>query len=710
MRKTRDNIGRSKGLWLGLAIFGLAVFLRGLYLYDSSDNPTFSAPIVDSLTYDQMARGLVAGRGLTHEFFWQPLFYPLFLSLVYLLTGSSVLWARVIQVVLGGMTSVLSWRLGAKLLGRPAGILAGVITAVYLPLVFFEGELLAVGWAAFCGVALVLAFLGAGEKPDVRRCFLLGLCGGLSIITRPVFLPFFAVAYLWLVVVWIRARTEVKKVLYGCAAATAGFLLVAAPAAMLSYRVMGKARILPYSGGVNFYIGNNPDYKETINIRPGLGWRRFLELPHKQGITGEYEKERFFSEKTVQYIVRQPGGFLKGLVYKTVQFFNSREMPRNVDIYLFRKWSGLLRVGVWKASGFGFPFGVLLPLAVVGAVLCRRMVPVTVWLFMVLYPTSVILVFVTSRYRMPIVPVMSVLAAAGCASVWRAAREGQWSRLSAVAVVLFVVGFTAKAAGPFYAEQADYEPEFYYALADSLDKHGRPVEAVEAYSKAVALRPDYVEAHHNLGLLFVKLQKLPEAIEHYQAALKADPENPAVYEDLGVALYRQGKTEDAIAQYRRAIEIDPNKASVHDNLGTALFRLNRLPEALESYSAAIKLDPKDPASQNNIGNIYAMLNQLDKALEHYEISLRIRPGDPETLNNLANVLAGLGRFPQAIDTYREALKISPNDPGIYYNMGLCLKQEGRFGEAADALRKTLELNPRHSNARKALKNLPLAPP
>ncbi|MHC4622869.1 MAG: tetratricopeptide repeat protein [Planctomycetota bacterium] len=705
MRKKQAKATSSIKIWTGLGIFLLAVVVRGLYLYDSSDNPTFYAPIVDSLTYDQMARGLLGDTGLTHEFFWQPPFYPLFLSLVYLLSNCSIVGVKLVQMILGGVTCVLAYLLGAKLFGRRAGILAGVITGAYVPLVFFEEQLLAAGWAAFFSVAVVLCLLGTKEKMSVWRCFSLGLCGAFSIIVRPVFLPVLACGCLWLLVVGIRERIGIKKLSFGTVGFAAGFLAVAGPMAILSYHAMGRAKILPYSGGVNLYIGNNPNYRETVNIRPGLGWRKLTGLPHRHGVKDRYGQDEFFTRKVAEYAVSQPVSFSKGLAYKATQFLSSRETPRNVDVYLFRRWSGLLRAGVWKVGRFGFPFGVLLPLAVIGILFHRREVPAPIWLFLVLYPASVILVFVTSRYRMPIIPVMSVLAAAGCGAIWRALKGRGWRSLAVALVVFLAMGIISSAPGPFYAEQLDYEPELYYGLADSLDKRGRAPEAIEAYSRAVTLKGDYVEAHHNLGLLLVKQQRLSEAIAHYERALEVDPKNAGLHEDLGVALFKQGRTKEAIEQYYRAAEIDPNKASVYDNLGTAFFRLNRLAEALKHYSRSVELNPRDAALQNNIGNVLALLGQPEKAVEHYEISLRIRPEDPETLSNLANALAALGRFDEAVEKYTEALRIAPRDGGILCNLGACFERQGNIEKALEAYRRATALDPDNKRARQALERL-----
>jgi tetratricopeptide (TPR) repeat protein len=717
--KPHRKIISSQEIKVALQIFLLAAFVRAVYLYDSSDNPTFFAPIVDSLTYDQMAKGLIKTGSLTYEFFWQPLFYPLFLSLIYKLSNSSILTVKIVQALLGSVTSVLVYFLGKKLFNKTAGVLSGAFIALYMPLVFYDGELLAAGWSAFWAVALMLALIKTAEKPNLCSCFALGLFAALSIITRPEFLFFFTAASIWLVLIWIRRHTNPKKIVLYLSLLLAGFLSIASPVAFLSYRTVGKASFLPYSGGINLYIGNNPNYKETINIRPGLAWRKLTELPANYGIKGGFEQkqfssdkalnyihtqEQFFSDKAINYIRTQPASFLKGLLYKSAQFLSSRETPRNLDIYIFRKWSSLLQIGLWKSGRFGFPFGLLLPLAVIGLIFNWRKVCAPVWLFLILYPVSVILVFVASRYRIPIIPLIAILAAAGCTTIWHLFQSRNWAKLTFALVIILTIAISSSLAGPFYAEQLNYEPELYYFLADSLNKRGRTAEAVDAYSMAVTLRNDYVEAHHNLARLLVDAGRLDDAVEHYHIALKSDPNNADSYEGLGVALFKQGKVNDAIEYYRKAIEIEPDKATFYDNLGTAFFRLNRISEAIQCYSRAVELNPNDPVSQNNIGNAFVLQGQLSQAVEHYEISLSLKP-DAETLNNMANALSSLGKFQEAVVKYDQALRIAPKDAGIYCNLAVCLEKQGRTGEAVGAYQKALALEPQNKRAQQALERL-----
>jgi tetratricopeptide (TPR) repeat protein len=703
--KTDREIARSKGMLLGAGLFLLALCVRGVYLYESSDNPTFSAPIVDSMTYDLMARKAVEGAGITDEFFWQPSFYPLFLSAVYWFSNGSILCVKVLQVILGSLMCVLVYRLGKELFGGPTGLLAGVITAVYMPLVFFEGELMAVGWAAFWSVAGVLALVKAAEQPTARRCLFWGLCGTLSVVTRPVFVPFFAAGCVWLIVTWIRNRASPKQLAAGMVTVAGGFLIVAAPFGYLSYQVMGKASILPHSGGINLYVGNNPNYKETITIRPGLKWRKLTELPDRQGITDPFERQRFFKDKTVEYVISKPASFLKGLGYKTAQFLSSREMPRNVDIYLFRKWSALLRAGVWRAGGYGFPFGVLFPLAVVGLVYQRRKLPAAVWLIVILYPASVILVFVTARYRMPMIGLVAILAAAGCVTLRELLRARQWSRLTAALVLVLGAGLAGSLVGPFYAEQLDYEPELYYGLGDSLDKRGQTAAGIEAYSKAISLRSDYVEAHHNVALLLTKQKRPDEAVAHLSAAIKLEPNHAVFYKDLGNAFVAQGKVGDAIASYSKAVQLDPASPQAHRRLGLALASLGKFDAAINHYNLALQVETNDAQTHYSLGVAFQMKGELDKAVRQYTKALGIDPYLVDAHSNLGVIFARRKEYDKAIKSFSQALRLNPDSVETQYNLGLTLQSKGQTDKAIEAFNSVLAIEPAHKRARQALEKL-----
>jgi len=693
-----------------VGIFVLALAVRAVYLYDSSDNPTFLAPVVDSLTYDLNARDIANGLAMGREFFWQQFFYPFFLSTVYFISNSSIVFAKLVQILIGSVTCILTYLLGKRLFGERPGIAAGIIAAVYGPLIFFEAELLAAGWAGFWAVLLILLFLEAAEYRTLKLCLALGACVALSVVTRANFVPFVAACAVWLMAVWIRQRVGVKKLALQWLLLIAGFGTVTLPVAAKNYQVTGRFGFLPATGGLNLYIGNNPEFKATA-FRPGEPWKELVELPLRNGCKTADERQRFFYGRTWQYLREQPGDFLKGLARKTAELAGSREMPGHIDPYLFRKWSPVLGILMWKLGGFGFPFGILLPLSMLGLFFYWRKVPAPLWLFLVLYPASVILTHVEARYRIPIIPLMCVPAGAAIIRILEWIKLRQWPRLIGAAVFFAAVGFASSIAGPFYAEKnINYEVELRYVLGGSLANHGRMEEAIASYRNAIRQKPDYFDAYQNLGLLLVEQRKLPGAVEHYNRAIPIFPDRAALHEGLGLAFLEQGKINQAVEQFNKAIDIDPQRASAYDNLGRAFFSLNRPDEAHQQFAKSLELNPNQAVTHNNMGSLLASQGKMPEAIEHFEESLRLSPNQPRTLCNLGSAFACLAEFSKAREKFEAALRLAPNDAETYFNLGLCLQQQSRPAEAIAAFRQALTIDPQNNLARRALDELQMPNP
>jgi len=389
------------------------------------------------------------GKQIEPTFFWQACFYPFFLSRVYLFTGASIICAKLLQILLGSALCVLVYRLGQTVFDRRTGTLAGIITALYGPLIFFESKLLATSWASIWSVVLILLFLKAGEKKGLWLYLALGICGGLSIITRATFLPFFVAASIWLLFALRRASMPWKMIAARKAFVLMGVLLILAPVARICYQVTGYFSALPESGPVNLYVGNNPQTSKTITLRPGGDWKNLCNLPYQHGAKNRHQAGQFFIRWFWNYVTTQPLHYLTGLAHKTTQFLSSRELPRNVDVYGSRKYSRLFSAMTWKLHQFGFPFGILLPLTLLGFIgphfsTRRKMgtlrhrpgIPPPIVLFLIFYPFTVILVFVTARYRAPVIPVMAILAAAGFWVVIETIKTKRWGQMAAMTGVI----------------------------------------------------------------------------------------------------------------------------------------------------------------------------------------------------------------------------------------------------------------------------------
>lgn len=635
--KIRINPG-GKARWIGLGIFTLAMAARLVYMYEVSKSPTFTVPVIDSGTYDGLARSLIEEGTMNEKFFWQGFFYPLYLAGVYLLTGGSIIWAKLTQILLGSILCVLVYRLARDIFDRRMGLLAGVIVALYGPIIFFECELLATSWASIWSVVLILLLLRAAGNKSIWIYLAVGICGGIGTVTRATFLPFFAASCIWLLITLHRASKRWKTVPTRAGAIVAGFLLITMPVAALCFHTTGQFSPLPQSGPINLYIGNNPETPKTLMIRPGAEWRNLTRLPMVKGSESESEDRLFFMRRFWNFVTTQPGSYLEGLAHKTIQFLSSRELPRNVDVYLSRGYSRFFSVITWKARGFGFPFGVLLPLAVLGIIKCRSRIPAPVFLFLILYPVAIILVFVTSRYRTPVIPILAIPAAAGLSGIIETARiklrpgkaaadphspyaepaenpsmpinaggatEGPSAqlnaggpvrtrhRLGATATVFAVAAvlLLSSLPGPFATENFNYEAEMHCSVGFVLSTRGNLDRAVFHLSEALRLNPAYSDPHKFLGIILHRQGKPEEALRHFNKALDLNPPSEyLIHYYMGTALLDLGKTGQAAEHLHRALA---GAGAAKEQL--LITRISKILKSIETQPENTSMD--DPIPQ-----------------------------------------------------------------------------------------------------------------
>jgi tetratricopeptide (TPR) repeat protein len=281
---------------------------------------------------------------------------------------------------------------------------------------------------------------------------------------------------------------------------------------------------------------------KKIMIRPGAEWRELTRLPMVKGSMSDAEDRQVFTRLFLDYVKKEPGGYVSGLARKTAQFFSSRELPRNDDLYIARRYSSLLSALVWKAGRFGFPFGILLPLALVGIVRYARRIPVPVYLFMILYPAAIIAVFVSGRYRAPIVPILAIPAAAGFLFVVELIRARRRVMAGAAIAAVCVVAVATSATGPFAVETYNYEAEMHSIVGFELMKQKRMPEALDQFSEALRSDPNWGDAHKYTGLIMSQMRRHAEAAEHLRAALAQEPDSYLIRYYLGVTLLNLGRT------------------------------------------------------------------------------------------------------------------------------------------------------------------------
>src|SRR5262245_40008237 len=170
-------------------------------------SPFFSVLMADSRSYDHWARRLAGRQWIVHDVFYQAPLYPYFLGVVYAIGGHHVFVVRVLQAVLGSLSSVLLALAAERFfsspdsdVGRRVGLAAGLMLALYAPAIFFDGLIQKSTFDVFF-ICFALWLLS-------RRAWLwLGLAIGALTLTREN-----AIVFTVVIAVWAAVRPNAQQV------------------------------------------------------------------------------------------------------------------------------------------------------------------------------------------------------------------------------------------------------------------------------------------------------------------------------------------------------------------------------------------------------------------------------------------------------------------------------------------------------------------
>jgi tetratricopeptide (TPR) repeat protein len=242
------------------------------------------------------------------------------------------------------------------------------------------------------------------------------------------------------------------------------------------------------------------------------------------------------------------------------------------------------------------------------------------------------------------------------------------------------------------------DPVAHHDLGIALGKKGQTDEAISQYQEALRLEPDDAEAHNNLGIALVMKGQIDEAIRHFQESIRLKPDFAGTYYNLGNALAKKGRLDDAIRQFQQALRLKPDYADAHNNLGFALLNKGQIGEAIPQFQQALRLKPDDADTHNNLGTAFYQQGRTGEAIRQFQEALRLKPDYADAHYNLGVALYTKGQLDDAIRQFQEALRLRPGNADAHNNLGYALDQRGQTDEAIRQLHEALRLKPDYAEA------------
>lgn len=646
---------------MGLFIF--AFLVRFIYLNQIKSSPLFDAPQLDAKYHDQWAQMIVKGWDFEKGVFFRAPLYPYFLALVYKIFGHSFYMARVVQFLIGSLGCVLIYLIGKKMFNPRVGRIAGIIASFYGILIYFEGDLLLESLSAFLNLLLILAMFWAKAKPSYGRWIVCGGLMGLSAINRPNIL-LVAVAFFFWILLYFPQRPEFaksktqaygfasltinKKSLLYAISFTLGVILMVSPVTLRNY-VKGKDFVLIASqGGMNFYIGNNPQSDGASAWLPGARgtWWGMNEDASKIAEESMHRKlkpsqvSNFWYKQGMEFAKEHPFDFLSLTLKKIALFWNGNEISNNKDIYFFAKRSGILKFLLWKFIIF-FPFGIMCPLALLGMILSYKQLEKTILLLLLIfvYMVSVIMFFVTARYRVPILPFLIIFSAYALNWFTVQIKEKEFSKVRKPLLVLIPLLILINIHMPEYQNLSVAWSHFNLGFA--YGEKGDIPNAIKEYNLAITHDPNLADAYGNLGTIYRQQGKYTEALQEFEKALSHGADTATTLYNQGMIYYTFGLVDKAEEYYKSSLAIRDYDYLPHYLLGTVYMDKGMWEQAITEFELAIQYGPEFAPSYYELGLIYHRLGKKDQAISALENFLTLTEENPDQIKDAQRLLREL---------------------------------------------------------------------
>lgn len=637
-----------------LILFVCAFLLKALYVIVSNSSLDIRVPIMDAKYYDEMARAIAAGQIIRPGAFFMSPLYQYVLGFIYAVAGHDFLVVRLLQAAGGALTVALVYRLGCIVMRPSVALLGALFLLFYGAATFTEGQMLVMWLGTLLNTAALVVLAGVLRDRGGWRLVAGGALLGLAALARANLLLFIPVAAAWSA--WaLPGRPALRMRNAGLLLLAAGLVIL--PATVHNYVASRDLVLVTSNGGLNFYIGNSREATGIFYPPPDVDFvgdtttRIYIERRLGRDLKPS-EISGYWYSRAFQDMREHPGHALRVMLRKTALFFNGYEIPQ-LDSYTLahREYASLrvLFVGFWWIGALGL-VGMLL---VVRRSRGQRLLAG----FVLTYALSIILFFVTSRYRVQVAPIMALFAA-NLLLVEIPRRRFATRRLAALAVVAVAV-FATTAPTIFEWNERELTFRKHVHSARRYSEIGERSKALREIDGAIGLFPDYFEGYFQRAIIHKEARNYFAAMDDYAKALELRPDLASVHYDLAQTLQRVNLTDEAIEEYRAAVAADPYMVKAYNNLGIALRGQERFDEAIESFRRVVELDP----------------------------------GYVKGYNNLAACLAEAGRVDEAIDLFHTMLLRFPDYANTYRNLAMAYASQRQVGPALDAIEKYLEFNP-----------------
>jgi len=133
-------------------------------------------------------------------------------------------------------------------------------------------------------------------------------------------------------------------------------------------------------------------------------------------------------------------------------------------------------------------------------------------------------------------------------------------------------------------------------------------KAIESFSKAITIDPNYLSAFINLGFAYQYKEDYVKAIQAFEKAIILNPRSAKLYNTIGLLYDKMGKPDTAVIAYKKAVNLDPTYKNSHYMLGQLYQNRGNFDKAIAEFTKHIRIVEYGPTVDDCMQRIAEMKN------------------------------------------------------------------------------------------------------
>lgn len=309
------------------------------------------------------------------------------------------------------------------------------------------------------------------------------------------------------------------------------------------------------------------------------------------------------------------------------------------------------------------------------------------------------------------------LSVAGPVFSQQPSSSGAQARTNEEAQAAYRAGTSAAANNDFATAEAQFEKvvrlvpqieEGHSALGVVLMRLGKLPQAIKELETALALKPSDVSAETNLALAYQQAganKKAVDLFKNVEAAAQRQPasNSPSVLPSYVLAAYARalaatGQLPSATAKMKAAIAASPQSPDLMDALGSLYAQQSNWPLAVSEFQNVLQLNPNSATAHLHLGAALLADQQTLPAIQELTLATRLAPNNALAATQLGEAFAANNEDDKAIAEFQRAITLDPASTEAKYQLARALQRTRHDSEVLPLLRQVVQAEPKNADA------------